>query len=125
MIVPDKEIHSKLTKNLLDLIILQVLNTSPMHGYGLIMAIRKNFGVCFGPSTVYPLLNSMEKKHLVKSSWDLTRERERKVFVLTAEGKDILDYASLSLRSICRDITSINVHANEEGTSNQIQFRLH
>ena len=37
------------------MIILQFLDQEPMHGYQVITKIRKNFGVYFGPSTVYPL----------------------------------------------------------------------
>jgi hypothetical protein len=50
-----KEIQTKLTKGLLDMIILQFLDQEPMHCYQLITKIRKNFGVYFGPSTIYPL----------------------------------------------------------------------
>ena len=57
-----KEIQVKLTKGLLDMILLQFLNEQPMHGYQVISKIRKSFGVYFGPSTIYPLLNSLEKK---------------------------------------------------------------
>jgi DNA-binding PadR family transcriptional regulator len=49
-----KETQTKLTKGLLDMIILQYLDKESMHGYQLITKIRKGFGVYFGPSTVYP-----------------------------------------------------------------------
>ena len=62
-----KEIQTKLTKGLLDMIILQFLDQEPMHGYQVITKIRKSFGVYFGPSTVYPLLNTLEKKGYVKN----------------------------------------------------------
>lgn len=42
-----KEAHLKLMKGLLDLIILQFLNTQPMHGYQIITKIRKSFGIYF------------------------------------------------------------------------------
>ena len=57
-----KEVSTKLMKGLLDLIILQFLSTEPMHGYQVITKIRKNYGVYFGPSTIYPLLGTLEKK---------------------------------------------------------------
>ncbi len=41
--IASKEIQSKLTKNFLDLIILQMLETHPMHGYEIITTIRKDF----------------------------------------------------------------------------------
>jgi len=57
-----KEVQVKLAKGLLDLIVLEFLSTQPMHGYQIITKIRKNFGVYFGPSTIYPLLATLEKK---------------------------------------------------------------
>ena len=49
-----KQAQTKLTKGLLDMIILQYLEDESMHGYQLITTIRKGFGVYFGPSTIYP-----------------------------------------------------------------------
>ena len=57
-----KDIQTKLTKNLLDTIILQYLEKESMHGYQIITNIRKDFGVYLGPSTVYPLLGHLGKK---------------------------------------------------------------
>ncbi len=48
------------------MIILQFLNAEPMHGYQVISKIRKNFGIYFGPSTIYPLLGTLEKKGYVE-----------------------------------------------------------
>ena len=56
-----KEVQTKLTKGLLDMIILQHLDQQSMHGYRLITKIRKNFGVYFVPSSIYPLLGLLEK----------------------------------------------------------------
>jgi DNA-binding PadR family transcriptional regulator len=49
-----KEVQTKLTKGLLEMIILQYLEQESMHGYQLITKIRKGFGVYVGPSNVYP-----------------------------------------------------------------------
>ena len=57
-----KEVQVKLAKGLLDLIILQFLNSQPMHGYQVITKIRKSFGVYFGPSTIYPLWRCSRKR---------------------------------------------------------------
>jgi DNA-binding PadR family transcriptional regulator len=62
-----KQVSTKLMKGLLDMIILQYLNNEPIHGYQVITKIRKNYGVNFGPSTIYPLLSALEKKGYVKS----------------------------------------------------------
>jgi DNA-binding PadR family transcriptional regulator len=104
MVNNSKEVQVKLMRGLLDLIVLQFLNTKPMHGYQVITRIRKNFGVYFGPSTIYPLLNTLEKKGYVTSEWDMSNERPRKVYTLTTEGKGLLNFTEDSLNFICRKI---------------------
>ena len=99
-----KETQTKLTKGLLDMIILQYLDKESMHGYQLMTKIRKGFGVYFGPSTVYPLLGLLEKKGYVKSAWNTDTERPRKVYKLTNEGKNILSFTESSLNLICKNM---------------------
>jgi len=99
-----KEVSTKLTKGLLDLMILQFVSTQPMHGYQIITKIRKNFGVYFGPSTVYPLLNTLEKKGFLKSEWNMNSERPRKIYNLTSNGQNMLTFTEDSLNLICRKI---------------------
>jgi PadR family transcriptional regulator PadR len=99
-----KEVQAKLAKGLLDLIILQFLNTQPMHGYQVITKIRKTFGVYFGPSTIYPLLATLEKKGFVNSEWNMNNERPRKIYKLTTDGQNILNFTENSLNLICQKI---------------------
>jgi PadR family transcriptional regulator, regulatory protein PadR len=101
-----KEASTKLMKGLLDLIILQFLSTEPMHGYQVITKIRKNFGVYFGPSTIYPLMGTLEKKGYIGSHWDMNFERPRKVYSLTKDGQNMLNYTEDSLNMICRKIAN-------------------
>jgi PadR family transcriptional regulator PadR len=108
-----KEVSTKLMKGLLDLIILQFLSTEPMHGYQVITKIRKNFGVYFGPSTIYPLLGALEKKGYVDSRWDMDYERPRKVYNLTAEGQNMLSFTEESLNLICKRLTKTNSEAEQ------------
>jgi PadR family transcriptional regulator PadR len=103
-----KEIQTKLTKGLLDMIILQYLDAQPMHGYQVITKIRKSFGVYFGPSTIYPLLNALEKKGYVKSEWNMNTERPRKVYRLTNEGQTVLNFTEGSLNLICKAMSNDN-----------------
>ena len=103
-----KEVSTKLMKGLLDPIILQLLHTEPMHGYQVIIKIRKDFGIYFGPSTIYPLLGTLEKKGYVESKWDMSNERPRKIYSLTADGKSMLNFTEESLSFICRRITVVN-----------------
>jgi DNA-binding PadR family transcriptional regulator len=107
-----KEVQVKLTKGLLDLIILQFLKGQPMHGYEIITKIRKTFGVYFGPSTIYPLLGTLEKKKYVQSEWSMTTERPRKVYKLTTEGQNLLNFTEDSLNFICRKIGNSGISKN-------------
>jgi len=104
IIKSQKEVSNKLMKGLLDLIILQFLSTQPMHGYQVITKIRKNFGVYFGPSTIYPLLNTLEKKGFVKSEWNMNCDRPRKIYSLTSNGQNRLNFTEESLNLICRKL---------------------
>jgi DNA-binding PadR family transcriptional regulator len=75
-----------------------------MHGYQIITRIRKTFGVYFGPSTIYPLLGTLEKKGYVASQWNMGNERPRKVYKLTNEGQNLLNFTEDSLNFICKKI---------------------
>ena len=103
-----KEVQTKLTKGLLDMIILQHLEHESMHGYQLITTIRKGLGGYFGPSTIYPLLGLLEKKGYVKSTWNMDTERPRKVYQLTNDGKNVLNFTENSLNLICKNMATDN-----------------
>jgi PadR family transcriptional regulator, regulatory protein PadR len=110
-----KEVQVKLAKGLLDLIILQMLNTQPMHGYEVITKIRKSYGVYFGPSTIYPLLSSLEKKKHIISHWDMCNERPRKVYTLTSSGQAMLNFTESSLSLLCQKIGTTQVSVTPNG----------
>jgi DNA-binding PadR family transcriptional regulator len=96
------------------MIILQYLEKESMHGYQVISKIRKGFGVYFGPSTIYPLLGTLEKKGYVKSIWNMQSQRPRKVYELTNEGKNLLNYTENTLNLICKNMVmdnKIQMHA--------------
>jgi len=109
-----KETQTKLTKGLLDMIILEYLQHEPMHGYQLITKIRKTYGVYFGPSTVYPLLATLEKKGYVASTWNMDGDRPRKIYKISNDGKSVLNVTENQLNSICRTMVTNN--------KNQIQI---
>jgi PadR family transcriptional regulator PadR len=105
-----REVQIKLMRGLLDLVILQFLKVEPMHGYSIITGIRRNFGVYFGPSTIYPLLGVLEEKGYIKSEWDLKNERPRKVYHITHDGDNLLNGTEESLTHICRRLSSIGLN---------------
>jgi PadR family transcriptional regulator PadR len=100
----------KLVRGLLDLVVLGLLKEKSIHGYGVITSIRQKFGVYFGPSTVYPLLGELETKGYIKSEWDLTHDRPRKVYSLTTEGHSLLNGAEESLYQICNRLNEFGMN---------------
>jgi len=116
-----KEVQTKLTKGLLDLIVLQFIDSQPMHGYQIITKIRRSFGVYFGPSTVYPLLASLEKKGQVSSSWNTKGAKPRKIYEITKEGKNVLNFTENSLNLICKTmVKDTNATVELSGRENAI-----
>ena len=120
---PQKEIQTKLMKGLLDLIVLQFLNTKPMHGYQIITKIRKSFGVYFGPSTIYPLLGTLEKKKYVSSIWNMDGERPKKIYQLTNTGQNLLNFTEDSLNLICNRISNAESPEVAIASSNRATVR--
>ena len=105
-----RKAETKLVRGLLDLVVLGLLKENSIHGYGVITSIRRNFGVYFGPSTVYPLLGDLETKGYIKSEWDLTHDRPRKVYSLTTEGHSLLNGTEESLYQICNRLNEFGMN---------------
>lgn len=75
----------KVLKSQLEPIVLKMLTKQPSHGYEIIKRIKK-LGYYFGPSTIYPLLNNLEERGLIRSEWDIKNQRPRKVYSITPKG---------------------------------------
>jgi len=103
-----KEIQTKLTKNLLDVIVLRLIDHQSMHGYQIITNTRKIFGVYFGPSTVYPLLAKFEKRGYINSQWSMTAEKPRKIFTITNTGKTMIQTAENTINLICKTLNKFD-----------------
>jgi PadR family transcriptional regulator PadR len=103
-VVKAREVQTKLMRGLLDLVVMQFLRTQPMHGYQIITTLRRQFGVYFGPSTIYPLLVTMEDNGQIESHWDLENERPRKVYAITPLGAELLNCTEDSLTHIYRKL---------------------
>ncbi len=101
-----KEMQTKLAKGLLEMIVLQLLDQEPMHGYQLMRQIHRNFGVNFGASTVYPFLDRLECKGFLKSEWNTNALRPQKIFSITNEGRSVLAYAESSLSLIRKNLSA-------------------
>ena len=76
----------------LDGLVLAVLEQRPLHGYGVIEALRlRSDGAVDLPSgTVYPALQRLERSKLISSEWDTASGRRRRTYTLTAAGRRAL-----------------------------------
>ena len=79
-------------RGLLDYLILRLLKDKPMHGYGVLCAIRDRYGYYPAPSNIYPVLSSFEKKNYVESRLEICNGKPRRVYKITSEGETILDF---------------------------------
>lgn len=71
--------------------ILTMLYEGPCHGYSVISKFRRRVGKEISPSLVYPFLQQLEKKGLVKRVIKHVGEKEKKVYELTEEGKGLCE----------------------------------
>jgi len=69
--------------------ILTILYEGPAHGYSILTRFKKRVGKEVSPSLVYPFLQQLEEKGLVKHTVKPVGEKEKKVFELTQEGKEV------------------------------------
>jgi DNA-binding PadR family transcriptional regulator len=71
-------------KAFLDIVILAILNGGSTHGYNIIAAIHKEFGILLSPGSLYPLLHCMEDDKLIESTLD----RGKIIYRVTPAGKE-------------------------------------
>ena len=69
--------------------ILMILYEGPAHGYSILNRFKQRIGKEISPSLVYPFLQQLEKKGLVTHIIRPVGEKEKKVFELTIEGKEL------------------------------------
>ena len=76
----------------LDMLLLAALREEPLHGYAIIERIRTTSANRFDypEGTVYPALHRLEDDALVRSSWSDIGGRRRRVYQLTARGRESL-----------------------------------
>jgi len=99
-----RELHERLVRSFMDLIILRELGKGEaLGGYDVISLINKRFHVLISPGTVYSLLYSMERKGLIK---DELKGRGR-VFKLTEKGREKLENIQKNSDKIILFIKSI------------------
>ena len=86
-----KEIVQRITKNLLDIQILRLVQTQPMWGYKIKKQVETKFDVRLRHGALYPLLNAMEQKSFLKSRRQHQGGRTRKVYAITKSGEEYIE----------------------------------
>jgi len=86
-----KEIVQRITKNLLDIQILRLIQLQPMWGYRIKKQAETKFEVKLRHGALYPLLNGMEQKGLLTSRKQQRGGRTRKVYTITKNGEEYVE----------------------------------
>jgi PadR family transcriptional regulator len=90
--------------------ILTILYECPCHGYDIISKFKERLGKDVSPSLVYPFLQQLERKRLVKHKLKPVGAKKKKVFELTSEGKELCE----SLFKRFSDLVSVAIEPSLE-----------
>jgi PadR family transcriptional regulator, regulatory protein PadR len=95
----------------LDLLILKTLSQlGSMHGYGIVMHIRRVSGdlLIVEEGSLYPALHRMEQSGWVRASWAITEySRKAKFYALTAAGKKQLASREKNWQDVVQGVQAI------------------
>lgn len=84
------ELRRRFAKSFLDMLILKFVESEPTWGYEIIKKTESEFKVKLRHGALYPMLNRLETKGLIKSRRELEKGRARKIYEITKEGKQLL-----------------------------------
>jgi PadR family transcriptional regulator PadR len=95
-------------KGHLELLLLAVLAEGPAHGYAVIEALRRRSGGLFDlpEGTIYPALHRLEAQGLLSSRWQEAAPRRRRVYELTARGRQALEKRQEEWRSFSEAVNA-------------------
>jgi len=100
------EIVQRITKNLLDIQILKLIQTQPMWGYMIKKQVEAKYGVKLRHGALYPLLNELERKKFLTSRRQQQGGRTRKVYSMTEKGNQyITAYYSVLREQVSPELT--------------------
>ena len=85
-----KELVQRITRNLLDIQLLRLVQTQPLWGYRIKKKVETDFQVKLRHGALYPMLNGLEKKGFLTSQKQQKGGRARKVYTITKTGRKFL-----------------------------------
>lgn len=89
-ILTDK-LRYRFAKGFLDMLILQLVEAKPTWGYDIIKKTETTYKIKLRHGALYPMLNKLNAKGLVKCRKELQKGRVRKVYEITEDGKLLLN----------------------------------
>jgi PadR family transcriptional regulator PadR len=85
-----KEITQRITKSLLDIQLLRMLQVQSLWGYRIKKKVETDLDIRLRHGALYPTLNLLEKRGFVASERQQQGGRARKVYTITKEGREYL-----------------------------------
>jgi len=86
-----QELVQRITRNLLDIQILRLIQTQPMWGYMIKKQAETKFAVKLRHGALYPMLNTLERESFLTSQNQRQGGRTRKVYSITSKGQQYLE----------------------------------
>lgn len=89
-------------------LILLVLNQlkEPKYGYHLVKELQDH-GIPIEANTLYPLMRRLESQGLLKSEWDTGEAKPRKYYVITENGREVLQRARENWFSFSENVNQL------------------
>jgi PadR family transcriptional regulator, regulatory protein PadR len=78
-------LETEMNRGFLHILVLALLEKD-MYGYSMVKHIE-GLGYKVEENTLYPLLRRLEKNGWIASKWDLSDDRPRKFYAITAQGR--------------------------------------
>ncbi len=108
------ELRRRFAKSFLDILILQLVEAEPAWGYDIIKKTESEYGVKLRHGALYPMLNKLEAKGLVKSRRELQKGRARKIYEITKDGRQLLNaYYDFSRAQLPKRTINMSSEATE------------
>ena len=95
---PYQKLTQELRRGILVLAALSQLKEEK-YGYALINSLAEK-GLDIEQGTLYPLLRRLESQGLLKSEWNVEGSRPRRYYVISSEGREILNDLAADWREI-------------------------
>jgi PadR family transcriptional regulator PadR len=112
------QLSRALLQGTLEMLILQTLRRGEQHGYGISHAIRAGTNEVLRVETgsLYPALQRLEKRGLVKAAWKTSTNNQRaKYYRLTPSGTRQLGHEEARWAQLVEAIASLSKARTQEG----------